>query len=147
MSGNSLFPLIGPLRGPAHLPVVGIVQISARRHSGRLKTTRVAAGRSPAAKETLVLNTNLVVNVWPPSVSGNILKTARRVLYVEVRLCNRRCRLLARQGNHCGVDREHPEGPPPHRLPAEARPVPERRPRDDESLPARRGLRDRRRRR
>jgi len=26
MSGNSLFPLIGPLRGPAHLPVVGIVQ-------------------------------------------------------------------------------------------------------------------------
>jgi len=25
MSGNSLFPLIGPLRGPAHLPAVATI--------------------------------------------------------------------------------------------------------------------------
>ena len=65
----------------------------------------------------------------------------------EVRLRHRRRRLLARQGHHRRLARPAAEGARAEGAGAEVRPVPQRRPRDDEPVPARRGVRHRGRRR
>ena len=65
----------------------------------------------------------------------------------QARLRHRRRRLLARQGPDGVQPRQPSEGARSARHDAEARPLPQRRPRDDEPVPARRGLRHQRRRR
>ena len=65
----------------------------------------------------------------------------------QVRLRHRRRRLVARQGHHRRVARSAAEGARPEGRRPEVRPVPQRRPRHDEPVPARRGLRHRGRRR
>ncbi|CAA9367275.1 MAG: CTP synthase, partial [uncultured Nocardioidaceae bacterium] len=63
----------------------------------------------------------------------------------QARLRHRRRRVVARQGADRLVARQPAQGARPARHDAEARPVPQRRPRDDEPVPARGGLRHRRR--
>ena len=63
----------------------------------------------------------------------------------EVRVCHRRGRLVDRQGPRQRVGRSPARGAQASRHVREARPLHQRRPRDDEPVPARRGLRDRRR--
>ena len=65
----------------------------------------------------------------------------------EVRLRHGRGRLVSRQGNHRRVARPAAEGARPEGAGPEVRPVPQRRPGDDEPVPARRGVRHRGRRR
>ena len=65
----------------------------------------------------------------------------------QVRLRHRRRRLVARQGHHRRLARPAAEGARPEGAGPEVRPVPQRRPGDDEPVPARRGLRHRGRRR
>ena len=65
----------------------------------------------------------------------------------EARVRHRRRRLLARQGAHRLQPRPAAALARAGGHHAEARPLPQRRPRDDEPVPARRGLRDQRRRR
>src|ERR1700752_825051 len=61
----------------------------------------------------------------------------------EVRLRDRRRGLLDREGDHGIVHRDHPEGPWPQRLPPEAGPLYQHRPRHPVALSARRCLRHR----
>ena len=65
----------------------------------------------------------------------------------EVHIRDRRRRQLRRQRHYRRRPRPHPQEPPRLRLRPEARPLPQRRPRHDVALPARRGLRHQRRRR
>ena len=65
----------------------------------------------------------------------------------QAHLRDRRCRFFVGQGPDGGQPRQSAHGAWPARRHAEARPVSERRSGDDEPVPARRGLRDRRRRR
>ena len=65
----------------------------------------------------------------------------------QAHLRDRRCRFLVGQGPHRRQPGQPADRARAARRDAEARPVPERRPGHDEPVPARRGLRDRRRRR
>ena len=65
----------------------------------------------------------------------------------QVRVRHGWCRLRAGEGHRGRLARSTPEGARPLRLGPEVRPVPERRSGDDEPVPARRGVRDRGRRR
>ena len=65
----------------------------------------------------------------------------------QVRLRHRRRRLVARQGHHRRLARRHAQGARPQGRRPEVRPVHQRRPGHDEPVPARRGVRDRGRRR
>ena len=63
----------------------------------------------------------------------------------QVHLRDRRSRLVARQGSCRGFDRPHPRKPRLQGVSTETRPLHQRRPRHDEPVPARRGVRHRRR--
>ncbi len=116
------------------------VDLSSRlRASGAGAATRVRAARSPRLYD---LVQTLPSRVGPPAAAAATLKSRERT-GPEVRLRHRGSRLGARQGHRRRVARPAAEGARPPRAAAEVRPVPQRRPGDDEPVPARRGVRHR----
>ena len=83
----------------------------------------------------------------PGHAPGNACRRWRARRHGQVRLRHRRRRLVARQGDHRRLARPAAQGARAEGAGAEVRPVHQRRPGDDEPVPARRGVRHRGRRR